>query len=85
MQSKLISFIRNEKTLILSSLILGLVFTIIFTIGSYVYATTVQNGISDEVLRLHVKAASDNATDQALKLLVKDAVLKSLEPELKFA
>lgn len=39
--------------------------------------------LSDQILRLHVVAASDSAEDQRLKLLVRDAVLDRLEQQLE--
>ena len=41
-----------------------------------------QERLSREVVRLHVIAVSDEAEEQALKLRVRDAVLRYLEPEL---
>lgn len=38
--------------------------------------------LRQELIRLHVVAASDSAEDQALKLQVRDAVVKSLSQEL---
>lgn len=38
-----------------------------------------QTVLSDEILRLHVVADSDEASDQAVKLQVRDAVLSALE------
>lgn len=40
------------------------------------------NDIADEVIRFHVRANSDSEEDQALKLLVRDAILEELGPEL---
>lgn len=42
----------------------------------------IQSDLSEHVLRLHVLAASDNETDQAHKLLVRDAVLEKMQPLL---
>jgi stage II sporulation protein R len=39
-----------------------------------------QQDLSEHVLRLHILAASDSETDQAHKLLVRDAVLSEMEP-----
>ena len=38
--------------------------------------------LSDKLIRLHVVAASDDAEDQKLKLMVRDSVLEVLEPIL---
>lgn len=45
--------------------------------------TDIQEGIAEEILRFHVIANSDSAEDQTLKLLVKDRLVRYLEPELK--
>jgi len=39
--------------------------------------------LSEDLIRLHVVADSDSAEDQDIKLLVRDAVLRSLEQDLK--
>ena len=43
---------------------------------SSVYGTQIQDGISQKVLRFHVRANSDSDVDQALKLRVRDRVLQ---------
>lgn len=45
----------------------------------------IQEGIAKEILRFHVIANSDSNEDQALKLKVKDAVTKALQPKLNEA
>ncbi len=47
-----------------------------------VWAQARQNGISGNLVRLHVLAASDAPEEQALKLRVRDAVLDYLRPIL---
>lgn len=42
----------------------------------------IQQGIAQEILRFHVIANSDSEEDQALKLKVKDAVTRALQPKL---
>lgn len=66
---------------ILASLILG----VCFSLSICVYAASVQNNISQNVIRLHVKANSDSEEDQRIKLAVRDAVTKYLAPLLKNA
>lgn len=44
-----------------------------------------QTALSENLVRLHVVAASDDEYEQALKLRVRDAVLAYLEPELEGA
>ena len=46
---------------------------------------SLQEGISNEIIRFHVIANSDSNTDQDLKHKVKDALVKELSPLLKSA
>lgn len=55
------------------ALAIAIIFSIVFSIVSF--AVTSDN-IRQNVLRLHVIAASDSEEDQSLKLKVRDAVLK---------
>lgn len=45
-------------------------------------AETIQKGIASRVIRLHVIANSDTAEDQALKLKVRDSIIKNLQSNL---
>lgn len=47
--------------------------------------TEIQEGIAKEIIRFHVIANSDSNKDQALKLKVKDQLVKKLSPLLKNA
>ena len=58
---------------------------IIVLIASGVDAMRTQESLSEKVVRLHVLANSDAEEDQALKLDVRDAVLKYAEPLLEGA
>ncbi len=71
------------KSHFLLSLVLGIVFTICF--GSYTkaYSQKIQNSISDEFIRLHVKANSNTEEDQLLKQQVKDEILTYFKTELE--
>ena len=44
-----------------------------------------RQGVEDAVIRFHVRANSDSEEDQALKLLIRDAVLDFLQPKLSDA
>jgi len=66
----------GEARILLISLGAGLVFTLMFALVTRLYASEVQEEISSEMLRFHVLAHSDGEDDQALKLHVRDAVLK---------
>lgn len=50
-----------------------------------VKAEEMQKGIANEIIRFHVIANSDSKADQALKYLVRDALVKELTPYLKDA
>lgn len=52
---------------------------------SGVWASARQRELADKVVRLHVLAVSDTPEDQAVKLSVRDAVLRRLEPLLSEA
>lgn len=49
---------------------------------SYTYAEDVNAGLSQNLVRLHVVANSDSASDQALKLKVRDAVIEFMKDKL---
>lgn len=63
-----------------------LIFTIIFLIISNVNGNDVayagQKSIENKVIRFHVIANSDTTLDQAVKLKVRDAVLKYIAPKM---
>lgn len=61
---------------LLRLVVLGVMLYGAFTLGGIVRD---QQVLSEDVIRLHVVANSDSAEDQALKLLVKDAVVEKLE------
>ncbi len=46
------------------------------------FSIRAQNSVSDKLIRLHVKANSDEPFDQELKLKVRDAVLTKIEDEI---
>lgn len=46
---------------------------------------SLDGNVTQEVIRFHVRANSDSAEDQVLKLLVRDAILEELGPELSEA
>jgi stage II sporulation protein R len=74
--SKVIEFIKRDKKIILAAVAVGLVAAMVYGLySSAVYASNMQNGIADNVLRLHVLANSNMDVDQALKLHVRDGVL----------
>ena len=66
------NFMKKIKTLIL---LLFLLFLYIF-VSAQSYVSAVSSNLSDSVFRLHVIANSDTSEDQALKLKVRDNLLK---------
>ncbi|MDD3023689.1 MAG: stage II sporulation protein R, partial [Syntrophomonadaceae bacterium] len=57
-----------------------LLFLIITLIGIYIM-TEKEQSLYSQVLRLHVIANSDNLNDQALKIAVKDDIVKMMNQE----
>mgnify|MGYP000867893451 FL=1 len=58
----------------------------IFTVGSYLFkakSNNIQNDMASRIIRFHVVANSDSKSDQALKLKVRDEILKYIQPKLK--
>lgn len=72
-------FIKQDKNIIITSLVLATAITALWSIGA-VYSQSVQNGIADKVVRFHILANSDSDFDQALKLRVRDKVLEEMSP-----
>ena len=77
--------LKNEKWIVVVSIIFAAVISIVFTVGISlkVYADNVQNGIADKVVRLHILADSDSQRDQQLKLMVRDEVQKVMQEKMK--
>ncbi len=77
--------LKKELKYIALSLVIG--FMVTFTVGFTTenYAEGVNEDLAESVLRLHIRANSDEAYDQELKIKVRDALLKEFEPELKGA
>jgi stage II sporulation protein R len=69
---------QSKRILIIeAAAILGLIITIV--INSITTFAAEYEHITDNVLRLHILANSDSDEDQALKLLVRDAILEKTE------
>ncbi len=60
----------------MKKLILLLLLVLSVFCGLFLYADAMQDDVAQKVLRLHVLANSDDAADQALKLAVRDRILK---------
>lgn len=66
----------------MKKLLISLLVGTAFALSLCVYASSVQNDISKNVIRLHVIANSDSEFDQSVKLEVKDEITKYLSPLL---
>lgn len=64
---------------------IALLLALCFTLLAGTWAGAASSRVSEGLVRLHVIAASDDATEQAIKLDVRDAVLSYLEPKLDSA
>ena len=73
----------NASKLHLWEAALLLAFGLTLTAG--VWASASESALAGQVIRLHVVANSDSEEDQALKLLVRDAVLEKAAPLLEGA
>ena len=64
---------------------IALLLALCFTLLAGTWAGAASSRVSEGLAGLHVIAASDDATEQAIKLDVRDAVLSYLEPKLDSA
>ncbi len=80
-------YIKIKKELKYMAIALTIGFMVTLTVGftTEKYATEVNEDLAESVLRLHIRANSDEEYDQALKIKVRDALLKEFEPELRGA
>ena len=60
----------------------SLLIALCVTLCAGLWARGEQKSLSKEMVRLHVVADSDSEADQALKLMVRDAILNELSPRL---
>ena len=60
---------------------LGIILLTIIFLGGLWWSEQQQSPLRDSVLRLHVIANSDSLTDQALKMEVKDQIVKTMQNE----
>lgn len=70
-----LSYWQREWKYWLGALVFGVGFFLAMQ-GTRSYAEEIQSGISAKVVRFHVLANSDDAEDQALKLVVRDRILQ---------
>lgn len=71
-----LNFMLKLKILIIATA----VFTVLFS--TYTYSLATQKNISRQVIRFHILANSDSEEDQALKLKIKDKILKEYSQQL---
>ena len=69
-------FITNKIKNILIIITLFIAFLII---NAYSYASSISEGLADNIFRLHILANSDSDEDQALKLKVRDEIIEYME------
>lgn len=67
---------QRTSSLLLRAMLCGFILTVLW--GSFTTSATGET-LSDRLIRLHVVANSDQAEDQRVKLLVRDAVLQTAE------
>ncbi|WP_058485864.1 stage II sporulation protein R [Defluviitalea phaphyphila] len=79
---KILNWIKREKFILLSSIILGIIITGIFINYSKQYSDAIQTSLSKSVIRFHVIANSDSDEDQDIKKEVRDAILQEMTPLL---
>lgn len=75
-------FIKKEKNIIFLAIFIGTIISVILTNITKSYSYNIQKNISNEVIRFHVLANSDEYYDQALKRKVKDGIIEMLQNEL---
>ena len=78
--------LRKERNIILMALVIGFIITCTYV----TYATTfemksLQEDLASRIIRFHCIANSDSKEDQALKLKVRDEILKSMRDKLSNA
>ncbi len=83
--NKLYIKLIKELKYITIALAIGVMVTLTAGFTSAEYAEEVNEDLAESVLRLHIRANSDEDYDQELKIKVRDALLKEFEPELRGA
>ncbi len=83
--NKLYIKLKKELRYMALALSIGCMITITVGFTTKDYAEEVNKDLAESVLRLHIRANSDETYDQELKIKVRDALLKEFEPELRGA
>ncbi len=60
-------------------IILSILLILFFIVTAYSYATSISQGLGENIFRLHILANSDSEEDQTLKLKVRDAILEYMK------
>ena len=74
---------KINLTMLAYAILISLILSLSIALQAFSYESTAQQRIADEIIRFHVLANSDDAQDQELKMQVKEAVLKKMEPILQ--
>ena len=82
MPNKIRSIIIREGKIVAISFFVGMLLAIGVAAYTYVYSSTTQRNIADNVIRFHVLANSDSSADQNLKERVRLAILAEFEETL---
>jgi len=77
-------FKLNKRSAVLG-LMLGFILTFAVSFMGWSYSEQIQNSVSGQVIRFHVRANSDSESDQSLKMLVKNKVLDKLRQSLELS
>lgn len=60
-------------------IILSILLILFFIVTAYSYATSISQGLGENIFRLHILANSDSEEDQTLKLKVRDTILEYMK------
>lgn len=69
----------------MKKLAISLTAAVLFTFFISAYSEKIENNLADNVIRLHITAQSDSEYDQAVKLKVRDRIIKEMSPALSGA
>ncbi len=78
----MLSYIKSHFTFLI---IIAALIILTGSLSQAAKARRISDDLSENILRLHVLAASDDETDQAHKLLVRDAVVNLMSPYMEAA
>ena len=76
---------KIDKRSVALALTLGFILTFAISLSGWSYSEKIQNSVSSQVIRFHVRANSDSDLDQSLKVFVKDRLLEALRQPLETA